>query len=58
MVSIVSAAIDVKLDTGHRLNEIGMKHPFVCANFDWWPNEKCDYGQGFAIHSLKPDKTF
>ena len=47
VVGLVTAAIDVELDTGHRLNEIGMKHPFVCANFDWWPNEKCDYGRGF-----------
>ena len=45
VVGLVSAVIDVEIDTGHKLNEIGMKHPFVCANFDWWPNEKCDYGQ-------------
>ena len=45
LVGLVNAVIDVELDTGHKLNEIGMKHPFVCANFDWWPNEKCDYGQ-------------
>jgi len=26
------------------LNEIGIDHPFVCVNLDWWPDSKCDYG--------------
>ena len=23
---------------------IGKDHPYVCVNFDWWPDTKCDYG--------------
>ena len=35
------------------------EHPYVCANFDWWPNEKCDYGNcswvGNGINKLDFD---
>ena len=34
-------------------------HPYVCANFDWWPDEKCDYGNcswvGNGINKLDFD---
>lgn len=26
------------------MNEIGLEHPYVCVNLDWWPDSKCDYG--------------
>ena len=38
------------------LNEIGIEHPFVCVNLDWWPDSKCDYGNcswsGAGINKL------
>ena len=36
--------VTVQLDTKTTLNVIGLEHPFVCVNFDWWPDLKCDYG--------------
>ena len=32
--------IKIEFDVEKPLNEIGVKHPFVCANFDWWPDSK------------------
>ena len=37
-------SILVKFNTTEKLNVVGMDHPYVCANFDWWPDTKCDYG--------------
>ena len=37
-------SISVKFNTTEKLNVVGMDHPYVCANFDWWPDSKCDYG--------------
>ena len=37
-------SISVKFNTTEKLNVVGMEYPYVCANFDWWPDSKCDYG--------------
>lgn len=37
-------SISVKFNTTEKLNVVGIDHPYVCANFDWWPDSKCDYG--------------
>jgi heparanase 1 len=29
--------------TGEELDNDGI-NPYVCSNFDWWPSNKCDYG--------------
>ena len=37
-------SISVTFNTTEKLNVVGIDHPYVCANFDWWPDSKCDYG--------------
>ena len=32
--------IKIEFDVEKPLNQIGIKHPYVCANFDWWPDSK------------------
>ena len=32
--------IKIEFDVEKPLNIIGIKHPYVCANFDWWPDSK------------------
>lgn len=33
---------DISIDINEKivLNTIGLDHPYVCANFDWWPDVK------------------
>ena len=58
-VEIRDDVVNINLDTNAILNKIGLEHPFVCANFDWWPDEKCDYGNcswvGNGINKLDFD---
>ena len=44
ILSSGTSHVNVELDSKATVNVIGIDHPFVCVNFDWWPNEKCDYG--------------
>lgn len=39
--------IEIDLDHETILNTIGLDHPYVCANFDWWPDTKVDSLQLF-----------
>ena len=37
-------SISVKFNTTEKLNSVGIDYPYVCSNFDWYPDTKCDYG--------------
>ena len=37
-------SVSVKFNTTEKLNYVGIDHPYVCSNFDWYPDTKCDYG--------------
>ena len=37
-------SISVNFNTTEKLNTVGINYPYVCSNFDWYPDTKCDYG--------------
>jgi len=41
---VTAEFIEIHLDNGTVLNKIGLDHPYVCANFDWWPDSKVNSG--------------
>ena len=44
---ITGNSVSVNFNATEKLNSIGIDHPYVCANFDWWPDNKC----GFQCHT-------
>ena len=47
---ITSNSVSVNFNATEKLNSIGIDHPYVCANFDWWPDNK----SGFQYHTKIP----
>jgi len=35
--------VTISVDESKILNEIGMTYPYVCSNFDWWPDAKVPF---------------
>jgi len=55
-VNAKPSTFSIKFKEKEPLNRIGIDHPYVCSNFDWWPDAKCDYGNcswvGNGINNL------